>query len=194
MAESGTAITRFDFTSGPSRGTHITLYPTCLVHRGDAGLETIALDTLAAVRVQFQRNLGSIGWAAALLVLALVLFAISGPLASVAAAAAAELASATSGVAAALHGVLRVVEAVANALPGLAFIVLLGAAALAALGFIGHVSPLWFRLKDRAAYSAARTAASLASSSLRSATDSSGPGTVVRTSLSASAQNGALRS
>ncbi|HLS86957.1 MAG TPA: hypothetical protein VK043_11735 [Burkholderiales bacterium] len=142
MAESGTAITRFDFTSGPSRGTHITLYPTCLVHRGDAGLETIALDTLAAVRVQFQRNLGSIGWAAALLVLALVLFAISGPLASVAAAAAAELASATSGVAAALHGVLRVVEAVANALPGLAFIVLLGAAALAALGWLGETA-LW---------------------------------------------------
>jgi hypothetical protein len=51
MTESGSAITRFDFDRGAARGTHLTLYASCVVHRGDARLETIPLPALASVQV-----------------------------------------------------------------------------------------------------------------------------------------------
>ena len=42
-ADAGPAITRYDFTSGALRGTHFTLYATCLTHRGESHLETLPL-------------------------------------------------------------------------------------------------------------------------------------------------------
>jgi hypothetical protein len=41
MNETGPALTRFAFANGMLRGTHLTLFPTCLVHRGDNHLETL---------------------------------------------------------------------------------------------------------------------------------------------------------
>ena len=35
MSERRPALTRFGFTNGMLRGTHLALYPTPLVHRGD---------------------------------------------------------------------------------------------------------------------------------------------------------------
>ena len=80
-SDAGPAITRYDFTSGALRGTHFTLYATCLTHRGDNHLETLPLAAIASLRVAYERNARRIGWGVALLVVALILFAVSGPIA-----------------------------------------------------------------------------------------------------------------
>jgi hypothetical protein len=141
MSDAGPAITRYAFPSGELRGTHLTLYPTCLVHRGDAHLETIPLAGMAAVRVAFERNMRHVGWGIALGVVALVLLAIAGPLGSFSAGAANEMASASSqGVPRALYGFFRIVEAVASALPVVALICVIAGSALGALGWRGTTS------------------------------------------------------
>ena len=55
-AEPGAAISRFDFTSGLLRGSHFTLYSTCLTHRGEQLLETFPLAGIAALRVAYERT------------------------------------------------------------------------------------------------------------------------------------------
>jgi hypothetical protein len=138
MSEPSAAITRFDFVSGEQRGSHLTLFAGCLVHRGDSHLETLPLATIASVRVTFQRNASLIGWGATLLVVAVLMLLIASPLAGLAAAAAADVNSAGShGVARALYNLFRTVEAVANALPVAAIVAVLGGGALATFGWIG---------------------------------------------------------
>ena len=137
MSDAGAAVTRFDFSSGPMRGTHLTLYTTCIVHRGPSHLETLPLATVAAVGVSFVRDTRRIGWGVALLVLALLLFAVSGPLVALASIAAGDLAAGTSGVAAALHTLFRILEAIGQALPALGAVAVLGGAALGGLGWLG---------------------------------------------------------
>lgn len=159
MSEAGAAVARFDFTNGAIRGTHLTLYSTCLVHRGDSHLETLPLATVASVRVSFERDSRRLGWGIALIVAALLMFAVSAPLASLAGAAATEVASGTSGVAAALNTLFRIVEAVARALPGVAGAAALGGVALAALGWLGTTTfTLTFAGGERIFPSRGRTA------------------------------------
>ncbi len=100
MSDPGAAITRFDFDSGPVRGTSITLYANCVVHRSDFGLETLPLSALASVRVAFERDLRRIGWGAALVVVALLMLVVSGPLAAISGSAAGEVTAGATGVAA----------------------------------------------------------------------------------------------
>ena len=119
------------------RRTYLTLYAACLVHRGDAHLETLPLATVASVRVSFERDARRLGWGIVLVVLALLMFAVSAPLAGLAGRAASEVASGTSGVAAALGTLFRIVEAVAHVLPGVAGAAVLGGLALVALGWYG---------------------------------------------------------
>jgi len=139
MNEAGSALTRFDFTNGEQRGSHLTLHPNCLVHRGDAHLETLPLATITSVRVAYERSGSLMGWGLMLLLAAIVMLLAAGPLAGLAGAAAADLASAGNhGVARALHGLFRVLEALANALPVAALIAVLGGGALAAFGWIGN--------------------------------------------------------
>ena len=138
--DAGAAVARIDFTNGSMRGTHLTLYAACLVHRGDSHLETLPLTTVASVRVSFERDARRLGWGIALVLVALLLVAVSGPLATAAGAAAGELASGSSGVAAALLTLSRIVEAVARILPGIAFAAALGGAALAVLGWLGSTT------------------------------------------------------
>ena len=140
MSDPGGAFTRFDFENGPMRGTSMTLYSTCLVHRSDFHLETLPLAALASVRVAFERDPRRIGWGAALVVVGLLLLAISGPLAAISGSAAGEVATGATGVAAALHGFFRILEAVAKALPFLAALMGLGGGALAALGWLGRTA------------------------------------------------------
>jgi hypothetical protein len=138
MSEAGAAVSRFDFTNGALRGTHLTLYASCLVHRGDFHLETLPLSAVAAVRVQLLRDERRIGWGVALLVLALILYAVSAPLASFAAAAAEEMASAgTQGVARTLHSAFRGLGVFGAMLPAGAALCALGGIAVGALGFLG---------------------------------------------------------
>ena len=137
-AEPAPALSRFEFTSGRQRGSHLALYPRCLVHRSESHLETLPLAAVAALRVAFERDSRKIGWGVALVIIALLLLAIAGPLGSVSAQAAGEMASGGSqGVARALYSLFRFVEAVAGVLPALGLACALGGAALGALGWRG---------------------------------------------------------
>ena len=69
MNETGPALTRFAFVSGVLRGTHLTLYPTCLVHRSDTHLETLPLAAMTAVGVAFRRDARKLRWGIALIVI-----------------------------------------------------------------------------------------------------------------------------
>ena len=141
VSDPGVALTRFDFAAGPLRGTHLTLFPACLVHRGESHLETLPLAAIASVRVAFERDARKLGWGAALVVLALVLLAIASPLAGFANGAAAELAAAGSqGVARGLLAFFRFLEAVGSLMPAVGLACALGGAALAALGWIGETT------------------------------------------------------
>ena len=139
MSEPSAAIARFDFTSGEQRGSHLTLFAGSLVHRGDSHLETLPLATIASVRVSYQRNASLMGWGFALLIAAALMLLASSPLAGVASAAAADVNTAGNhGVARALYSLLRIIEALANALPVAALAAVLGGGALAAFGWMGN--------------------------------------------------------
>jgi hypothetical protein len=140
MSEAGAAIARFDFDQGLLRGSSMTLYATCLVHRSDFHIETLPLAALSSVRVAFERNQRRIGWGAALMVIALIMLALSGPLMALSGSAAGEVTSSATGVAGALYGFFRVIESVARALPLAAALTALSGAALAALGWLGGTS------------------------------------------------------
>jgi hypothetical protein len=138
MTEAGAAITRFDFPGGALRGTYLTLYANCLVHRSDTHLETLPLATIGAVRVAYERDSRKLNWGAGLVVLAAILLALSGPLSALAGGAAAEMAAAGGhGVARFMHGFFRFIEGFANLLPAAALAAALGGFALGALGWIG---------------------------------------------------------
>jgi hypothetical protein len=138
MNDAGSALTRFDFTNGEQRGSHLTLHPNCIVHRGDSHLETLPLATITSVRVGWQRSASLIGWGVVFLLAAVVMLLAAGPLAGVASVAAADIANAGSnGVAKALLSVFRIAEALANALPLAAIVAVLGGGALAAFGWLG---------------------------------------------------------
>jgi hypothetical protein len=138
MSETGPALTRYTFTGGVLRGTHLTLYPTCLVHRSDNHLETLPLAGMTAVRVAFERDTRKLGWGIALVVVALILLAIAGPLSSFASSAANDMASAgAQGVPRALYSFFRLLEALGSLLPVMALACVIGGGALCALGWIG---------------------------------------------------------
>jgi hypothetical protein len=139
--DAGPAITRYDFTGGALRGTHFTLYATCLIHRGDNHLESLPLAAIASLRVAYERDGRRLGWGVALLVVALVLFAVSGPLAGLAGEAATEMAAqGGQGMARALYGVFRFMLAVANALPFAGAAIALGGIALGVFGWLGSTT------------------------------------------------------
>jgi hypothetical protein len=131
-------LTRFEFTSGAERGSHLALYPRCLVHRSDSELETVPLAAIASLRVAFLRDSRKLRWGVVLVVFALLLLAIAGPLGSLAAESANDMGSAgTQGVARALYGLFRFLEAVASLMPAAALACALGGAALAIYGWRG---------------------------------------------------------
>lgn len=132
------ALTRFEFTSGLQRGSHLALYPRCLVHRGESQLETLPLAAIASLRVAFLRDSRKLGWGVVLVIIALLLLTIAGPLGSAAAESANEMASGgTQGVARALYGLFRFLEGVASLMPAAGLGCALGGAALAIFGWRG---------------------------------------------------------
>jgi len=142
VSDAGPALTRFAFASGAQRGTHLTLYPTCLVHRGDTHAETLPLAGMTAVSVAFQRDARKLGWGIALVVVALVLLLVSGPLDRFATDAATDLARSEQGVGRALHGFFRLLSAFASLLPVAALACVIGGGALCALGWMGSTTLL----------------------------------------------------
>lgn len=129
-------IAAFDFASGPQRGTHLSLYATRLLHHGAGYMESMPLAAIAAVRVSYERHEQRIGGGVALLLLAVVLLLVSGPLGALAAGAAAEVAGAQP-IAEILRGTLRAVEAFASLMPPAGALCLLAGSALIVFGWIG---------------------------------------------------------
>ncbi len=129
-------IASFDFASGPLRGTQLSLYGTRLLHHGVGYMESMPLAAIAAVRVAYGRHEQRIGWGVALALLALALFAVSGPLRELAAGAAAEVAGAQA-IAEVLRSALRAAEALASLLSVAAFACFAGGAAMIVFGWIG---------------------------------------------------------
>jgi len=72
-------------------GSRLTLYANRVVHEGGGTLEIVPLGHLASVRVAFERDPRKLNWAIVLLVVALALAALSGPLQGWIAAAAARV-------------------------------------------------------------------------------------------------------
>ncbi|TMG74185.1 MAG: hypothetical protein E6H77_11890 [Betaproteobacteria bacterium] len=120
--ETQAALTRFDFTSGLQRGSHLMLYPRSLVHRSD------------------ERNARPLAWGIALVVLALLLLAIAAPLGHVAHEAAQEMISSGQGVGRALYSLFHFIEVLAALLPAVALAAALGGAALGVLGWRGSTT------------------------------------------------------
>jgi hypothetical protein len=136
MSEAGPAVTRFAFTNGALRGTHLTLYPTCLVHRSDTHLETLPLAGVTAVRVAFERHVGQLGWGISLVVAALLMLAIVGPLGSFASTA---LASGPQSVPV-MDAIYRLLVAIASLLPVAALACVISGGALCVLGWMGSTA------------------------------------------------------
>lgn len=131
-----TPIAAFHFASGPLRGTQLSLFSGRLLHHGAGQMESIALGAVAAVSVGYARDPRRLGWGAAFVVLALLLFLLAGPLASVAAESAAEI-NGSNAVAHLLRGTLLALGGLASVLPAAGVGCLLGGAALAVFGWIG---------------------------------------------------------
>lgn len=142
MNETGPALTRFAFANGMLRGTHLTLYPTCLVHRSDTHLETLPIAAMTAISVAFRRDARKLRWGIALIVIALLLLALSGPLDRFAADAATDMAKSDQGVGKALYAFFRFLMAVASLLPVAALACVIGGAALCAFGWMGTTTML----------------------------------------------------
>ena len=73
-------IAEFEISSGTQRGSRLTLYASRLAYQGRDAMESVPLAHLASVAVAFERDPRKLYWAIALLVLALILLAVSGPL------------------------------------------------------------------------------------------------------------------
>ena len=143
MNDPGPAITRFTFERGELRGTQLSLFPTCLVHRSEHHLETLPLGGVTAVRVTFERETRKLGWGIGLVAAALLMLAIAGPISTFAGSAAGEMASAGSqGVPRALYGFFRTLEALGSLLPVAALACVIGGGALIAFGWLGRTTLL----------------------------------------------------
>jgi hypothetical protein len=132
----GTPIASFDFSTGPLRGTQLSLYGTRLLHHGVGHMDSMALGAMAAVRVSYERDLRRIGWGVVLALVALLLFVVAGPLSGAAADAAVEV-SGNQSVARLLRGTLHALGALASLLPTVGVACVFGGGALAFFGWVG---------------------------------------------------------
>ena len=73
-------LAEFEIGSGVLSGSRLTLYANRLVLHGGDAMETVPLAHLASVRVAFERDPRKLNWAVAMLVVALILAMVSGPL------------------------------------------------------------------------------------------------------------------
>jgi hypothetical protein len=139
-------LAEFVFDGGTLRGAQLTLYSNRIVYQDDRATEVVPVAHLAAARVEYERDPATLGWAIALLVLALALALVAGPLQGWAAATAADLAeqvrreAGPGGVPGLLHTSLWALAAAAAWLPALAAGLALAAAGLGGLFWIGHTS------------------------------------------------------
>jgi hypothetical protein len=132
-------IAEFEISSGAQRGSRLTLHANRLVYEGGDTMEAVPLSQLAAVRVAFERDPRKLNWAAALLLVALFLAAIAGPLQSGIAAAASKVGDPArrESLDAMLYGVFNALSGLASLLPGVAAALAVTAAALLVFFWLG---------------------------------------------------------
>ena len=132
-------LAEVEITSGSQSGSRLTLYANRLVHQGSDSMEAVPLAHLAAVGVAFERDPRKRNWAVALLLIALVLAVISGPLQSWIAATASKVGDPArrESLDALLFGVFNALGAFAGILPGIAVALAAAAAALLAFFWLG---------------------------------------------------------
>lgn len=76
----GKVLNEYEVRSGAMRGARLALYADRLVLQSDSTMEIMPLSHLASVRIAFERVPARFNWAIVLLLLALLLWAIAGPL------------------------------------------------------------------------------------------------------------------
>ena len=147
------SLAEFEIRSGAQHGSRLTLYANRLVHQGGNSMETVPLAQLAAVRVAFERDPRKLNWAVALLVLALILAAVAGPLQSWIAAVVVKFDGPVrrESLDAVLLGAFNALGGIASILPGLAASLAAAAAALLVLFWRGETTlTLSFAAVERA--------------------------------------------
>jgi hypothetical protein len=132
-------LAEFQISSGAQRGSLLTLYANRLVRQGSDAMEAVPLAQLAAVGVAFERDPRKLNWAVALLLAALLLAAIAGPLQNSIAAAASKVGDPArrESLDAFLLGVFNALGGFASVLPGLAAALAAAAAALLVYFWLG---------------------------------------------------------
>ena len=132
-------LAEFEIGSGAQRGSRLTLFANRLVHQGEDSMETVPLMQLAAVRVAFERDPRKLNWAVVLLLVALILAVISGPLQGWIAVAVSKVGDPArrESLDAVLLGVLNAFAGFASVLPGIAAALAASAAALLVYFWLG---------------------------------------------------------
>jgi hypothetical protein len=127
-------IAQVDVPSGLRGARSLMLHPFCIVERSRDYLETIPLGALASVSAAFERDEKKLQRGVLLIIAALIVFAIAGPLDSLAGGAAAEMASRLGDGAGGGASVTRLLYATLDLLDTLAKLLPAAAAALALWG------------------------------------------------------------
>lgn len=132
-------LAEFEIDSGAQRGSRLTLYANRLVYQAGDAMETVPLARLASVRVAFERDPRKRNWALALLLAALILAVVSGPLQSWIAALASKVGDPVrrDSLDAVLLGVFNALGSLAGTLPGVAAALAAVATALLVFFWLG---------------------------------------------------------
>jgi hypothetical protein len=132
-------LAEFEAGSGAQRGSRLTLYANRLVHQDADAMETVPLAHLASVRVAFERDPRKLNWAVGLLLAALILAVVSGPLRRWIAALASKVGEPgrRDSLDAVLSGVFDVLGSLAGTLPGVAAALAAAATALLVFFWLG---------------------------------------------------------
>lgn len=130
------ALAAFEFRRGAMAGSHLSLFPTCLVHRGADFSETIPLGHINAVRVAFEREGGRVTFGGVLLVVAVAVFVAAWPLRMLVTSLLGEVVAQPQG-GAFLTAALRVLDLGVALLPFASVAIVLWAVACLSLGWMG---------------------------------------------------------
>lgn len=120
-------------------GSRLTLYSNRVLHEGAGTLEIVPLGRLASVRVAFERDPRKLKWAVALLLVALVLALLAGPLQGWIGAAAAKVTEGArrESLDAVLLAAFGALDGLARLMPAVALVLAAVAAALVVFFWLG---------------------------------------------------------
>ena len=135
-------VTEYEVRGGTHRGTRLVLYGDRLVLQSQSAMEVLPLARLASLRIAFERNPARLTWAIVLIVVALLLWAVAGPLQEWSNSAVARVGDSArrESFDAVMVTVFAVIGGVARALPLIAGALAVGAAALAVLYWLGRTT------------------------------------------------------